>query len=65
MGTDQWSLGARIALTGKTWLEYTFSQPRSELADAYTRESAQLALPLTKRDSLVPVLVCGCQLLAN
>ena len=32
--TDQWSLGARIALTPRAWFEYTFTQPRSELADA-------------------------------
>lgn len=31
--TDQWALGARISVTPKAWVEYTFTQPRSELSE--------------------------------
>jgi len=31
--TDQWTLGARVAVSKRAWLEYTFTQPRSELAE--------------------------------
>ncbi len=30
--TDQWVLGARMAVGDQAWLEYTYTQPRSELA---------------------------------
>ncbi len=32
--TDAWALGARIAATDRIWVEYTFTQPRTDLADA-------------------------------
>lgn len=34
LDTDRWSLGARVAATPKIWVEYTFTQPRSDLAAA-------------------------------
>lgn len=34
MQTDHWAVGLHLTLTSKAWFEYTFTQPRSELADA-------------------------------
>ncbi len=34
LDTDRWSLGMRVAATPKIWVEYTFTQPRSDLAAA-------------------------------
>ena len=34
LDTDRWSLGMRVAATPKLWVEYTFTQPRSDLAAA-------------------------------
>ncbi len=33
MESDQWTLGARVGIGQRTWLEYTYTQPRSDLAD--------------------------------
>lgn len=31
--TDRWLVGARVAVGARAWLEYTYTEPRSELAD--------------------------------
>ncbi len=31
--TDQWALGARISISEKAWLEYTYTNPTSDLAE--------------------------------
>ncbi len=33
LDSDQWILGARIGIGERAWLEYTYTQPRSDLAD--------------------------------
>ncbi len=33
METDQWALGARFSVADRAWLEYTYTQPRSDLAE--------------------------------
>lgn len=31
--SDQWSLGARVSISDRAWLEYSYTQPSSDLAD--------------------------------
>ncbi len=33
MDSDQWTLGARMGIGERAWLEYTYTQPRSDLAE--------------------------------
>lgn len=33
METDQWALGARFSVGERAWLEYSYTQPRSDLAE--------------------------------